>query len=278
MEEYDIHPLVAEELLQPSLRPKVDLHSNCLYLILYFPIRKNDGDTEFQEIDFIVGKNFIITSHYNDVDPLHTFSKMFEVNSVLDKSQLGNHAGFLLFYMLRDMYRSLSLELVELDKDLEYVESKIFEGFENKMVRRISLLNRQILDIKQALRFHGGVLASLEDAADAFFNNGFRYYMHSITNEYTKVYDVVLSQKEKLDDLRDTNASLLTNRTNDIMKALTIITFTVTPLNLATQLLAMNTEVSFLKNITDGPFIMIIGFTLLSAVVMLHYFRKNRWL
>ncbi len=277
MEKYDIEPLVAEELLQPSLRPKVDLHKNCIYLILHFPDRKAEA-ADFQEVDFIIGKDFIITSHYNDVDPLHTFSKMFEVNSVLDKSQLGGHAGFLLFYMLRDMYRSLSLELIELDKDLEYIESKIFEGKENKMVRKISLFNRQMLDIKQSLRFHEGVLSSLEEAGDAFFGNGFRYYLHNVTNEYHKAYDVVLSQKDKLDDLRYTNDSLLTNRTNDIVKALTIITFTVTPLNLATQLLAMNTQVSFLQNINDGPFIMIIGFTILAAVIMLYYFRKNRWL
>ena len=277
MEEYDLHPLIAEELLQPSLRPKVDLHNNCLYLILHFPDTSN-SEADFQEIDFIVGKDFIITSHYNDVDPLHTFSKMFEVNSILDKSQLGNHAGFILYYMLRDMYRNLSLELVELDKDLEYIESKIFAGDEHRMVKKISLLNRKILDIRKSLRFHDSVLESLEESAEAFFNNGFRYYMHSVTNEYMKVNQVVQGQKELLDDLRSTNDSLLTNRTNDIMKALTIIAFTVTPLNLATQLLAMNTEVSFLQNVTDGPFFIILGLTSLVALGLFYFFKKRRWI
>ena len=277
MEEYDLHPLVAEELLQPSLRPKVDLHKNCLYLILHFP-DTSKSEEDYQEIDFIVGKDFIITSHYNDVDPLHTFSKMFEVNSILDKSQLGTHAGFILYYMLRDMYRSLSLELVELDKDLEYVESKIFSGDEHRMVKKISLLNRKILDIRKSLRFHDSVLESLEESAEAFFNNGFRYYMHSVTNEYMKVNQVVAAQKELLNDLRSTNDSLLTNKTNDIMKALTIITFTVTPINLATQLLAMNTEVSFLQNVTDGPFFVILAITTFFAFAMFYFFKKRRWI
>ncbi len=277
MEKYDLHPVIAEELLDPSIRPKVDLHKNCLYLILHFPKPGSSRTGDTQEVDFIIGKDFIITAHYDTVDPLHTFSRMFEVNSILDKSEMGAHAGFLFFYMIRDIYRELGLELNELEKDLRYIEERIFGGQEKRMVEKISRTNRALLETKQALRFHAKVLESLEQAGAAFFGNGFEYYLGSITNEYHKVYEVVLGQKELMDDLRTTNDALLTNRTNDIMRVLTIIAFTVTPINLATQLLAMNTEVSFLQNVSDGPFFIILGLTSLSALGMFYYFKKQQW-
>ncbi|MDP3726382.1 MAG: CorA family divalent cation transporter, partial [bacterium] len=58
-EEYAIHPLIAEELCSPTLRPKVDVYSNFIYLILHFPTisHSHDGNTEY-EIDFIIGKKF----------------------------------------------------------------------------------------------------------------------------------------------------------------------------------------------------------------------------
>ena len=275
VETYDLHPIVAEELLVPTIRPKVDLHKNCIYLVLHFP-QPNSAEPS-QEIDFIIGKNFIITAHYNSVDPLHTFSRMFEVNSILDKSDIGRHAGFLFFYMLRDIYRNLALELEELEKDLHYIEERIFSGQERRMVEKISNANQALLETKQALRFHERVLESLEKVGGAFFNNGFDYYLRSISNEYHKVYDIVLGQKELLDDLRSTNDALITNRTNDIMRVLTIIAFTVTPINLATQVLAMNTEVSFLQNVTDGPFFVILAITTFLAIGMFLYFKKKQW-
>src|SRR3989338_3836578 len=78
--EYNIDSLVAQELVGPSLRPKVEVYSNLIYLILHFPIvRRKQGKrfVEQQEIDFIIGKDFIITSRYDAVDPLHQFSKLF---------------------------------------------------------------------------------------------------------------------------------------------------------------------------------------------------------
>jgi len=279
MEKHDIHPVIAEELLSPNMRPKVDLHKNCLYLILHFPQpSQTTGNGKSQEVDFIIGKDFLITTHYESIDPIHTFSRMFEVNSILDKSDIGTHGGFLFFYMIRDIYRNLGLELEEVDKDLLYIEDRIFAGQEKRMVEKISLSNRALLETKRALRFHSKVLESLEHGGAAFFGNGFEYYLRSVSNEYHKVYDIVLGQKELLDDLRNTNDALLTNRTNDIMRILTIIAFTVTPINLATQLLAMNTEVSFLQNISDGPFFIILGLTSIVALGMYRYFRKQQWI
>ena len=80
MTEYNIHPLVAQELVGPSIRPKVEVYSDFIYLILHFPvIRRKKGRrvVEQQEIDFVIGKNFIITSRYDEVDSLYQFSIRF---------------------------------------------------------------------------------------------------------------------------------------------------------------------------------------------------------
>ena len=88
MEEFEIHPIVADELLSPSLRPKVDRYENFIYLILHFPAIRHSHNNSSQEVDFIIGKKFIITVRYELLDPLHKFSKVFEVNSILNKSIL----------------------------------------------------------------------------------------------------------------------------------------------------------------------------------------------
>jgi Mg2+ and Co2+ transporter CorA len=46
MEEFDIHPIVADELLSPSLRPKVDHYENLIYLILHFPAIRHTHNSQ----------------------------------------------------------------------------------------------------------------------------------------------------------------------------------------------------------------------------------------
>lgn len=240
MEEFDLHPLVADELLEPTLRPKVDVYPNFIYLILHFSLisHKHEGGHD-QEVDFIVGKNFLITTHYDLIDPLHEFSKVFEVNSILEKTDMGKHAGFLLFYLLKELYGMLDRELEHISRDFNEIEHKIFAGKERQMVNEISHLNRDLLNLKQTLRPHKEVLESFEIAGAKLFGQDFSYYLRTLTGEFYRVSAMLDGHRETLAELRDTNDSLLTTKTNDIMKTLTVTAFIILPLTFIGQLFGM---------------------------------------
>ncbi|NBV77403.1 hypothetical protein EBR66_04530 [bacterium] len=92
------------------MKPRAEFHGDYAYFVMHFPALRHTHKTVEQEIDFVIGKNFIITTRYEMVDPLHKFSKVFEVNSILDKSNLGDHAGFVFFYMLKKCTRPLTMK------------------------------------------------------------------------------------------------------------------------------------------------------------------------
>lgn len=277
MEEFDIHPIVADELLGPSLRPKVDSYENFIYLILHFPAIRHGHRSKEQEVDFIIGKKFLITVRYELLDPLHKFSKVFEVNSILDKSDIGNHAGFLFFYMIRKIYGSLGHELSVIGELLRGVEEKIFTGKEREMVEELSVIHRDVLAFHRALRMHRSVLQSLSLSCETFFGPSFRHYTENIIGEYLKVDELLQDQKEVLSELRGTNDSLLSTKTNEIMKVLTATTFLILPATLISQIFSMRT--------VDAPLIgepydfwIIIGAMLLVALATFAVFKKKRWL
>jgi len=278
MEKYDIHPLVAEELLSPTLRPKVDVYNNLVYLILHFPTvtHKHGGQVE-QEIDFIIGKNFLITTHYNLVDPLHEFSKVFEVNSILDKSNISEHGGFLFFYLMREMYKYLNGELDYIYETLEKIETEIFHGKEVKMVEAISRTSRDLLNFKQAIRSHKEVLESFEIAGEKFFGKDFVYYLRNISGEYYKIFNQLEGHRETLLELRETNDSLLTTKTNEIMKFLTIMAFVTFPLALIASIFGMNTENIPIVG-TPNDFWIIIGIMVASMFFMFIFFKYKKWI
>ncbi|MDO8520728.1 MAG: magnesium transporter CorA family protein [bacterium] len=277
MEEFDIHPIVADELLGPSLRPKVDNYENFIYLILHFPAVHHSHRRKEQEVDFIIGKKFLITVRYELLDPLHKFSKVFEVNSILDKSEIGEHAGFLFFYMIRKIYASLGHELSVIGDMLRDIEDKIFRGKEREMVEELSSIHRDVLEFHRALRMHRGVLQSLSLSCETFFGKEFRHYTENIIGEYLKVEELLQDQKEMVGELRSTNDSLLSTKTNEIMKVLTVTAFTVLPATLIGQVFGMSSEyIPFMRD--PRGFWLVLAIMLLVAASTFLFFKHKKWL
>jgi len=277
MRRYHIHPLVGQELLSPTVRPKVDLYDNFIYLILHFPsvTHSHNGETE-QEIDFVIGKDFLITVHYDIVDALREFAKVFEVNSMLDKSTMAEHGGYLFFYMMREMYKHLGDDLHSLSTRLKEIEEHIFRGEEGRMVTAISKTNKALLDFRESIRFHREILESFEAAGKQFFEPRFHYYLRSLVGEYFKVYNQLENQKETLNDLRETNESLLTSKTNEIMKALTIMSFVMLPMALIGQIFGMSVSGIPLTGTPDA-FWKVIALMLLTGTMVFIFFKYKKW-
>ncbi|NTV44158.1 MAG: magnesium transporter CorA family protein [Candidatus Yonathbacteria bacterium] len=281
MQEFGVHPMVATELSAPTLRPRVDLYPTYLYLILHFPAylhnHGNRHDYGEQEVDFVVGKDFIITAHYEMIDPLHEFAKVFEVNSMVDRDVVGNHAGFIFFYIARVMYRSLGDGLDAIGEDLEEIEQHVFEGHEREMVLALSGVNRDLLNFRQSIRLHKDILESLEISGDAFFGEKFSPYLHSLSGEYYRVASELENHRETLLELRNTNDSLLTTKQNETMKFFTILAFVMFPMSFLATLFGMNTQHNPILG-SPGDFWIIVGIMVSLAAVMFFYFRNKHWL
>lgn len=276
--DYSIPLLVADELMRPTLRPKVDVYPNLIYLILHFPVysQKMQG-SDGREVDFIIGKNFLITSHYETIDPLHEFSKMFEVNSILDKSNMGEHAGFLVFYILRQLYEFSLRQLDHIEQKIDLIEENIFNGKEKEMVKKISVVNRDLINFRQAIRPHKEILSSFELAGTNFFGESFAYHLSDMIGEYYKVANQLEIQKETLIDLHDTNDSLLSTKTNEVMKFLTIMAFVTFPLSLLAAIFGMNTDYLPLVGI-KGDFWIVISVMGTATIFMFTFFKRKGWM
>jgi len=278
MEEHKIHPETAEELLSPSLKPRVDLYKDYIYLILHFPtIKHTHGTQKIQEIDFIISKNTLITVRYDTIDAVHKFSKVFEVNSILKKSIIGNHAGYLFYHLIKKLYKSLVHELEYTESWLEKIESRIFSGKEKDMVVALSEVSRELIDFKKAISYHAEVLDSLQLAGSEFFDTRFATYLRMVVSEYRRIEDLLRGKQETLLELRETNNSLVSTKQNEAMKVLAIMAFVTFPLSLVASIFGMNTTYLPIVGI-PGDFWIVMGIMAVMASVMFWYFKKKHWL
>lgn len=275
MAEFELHPTIVEELHAPSVKSKVERLDNCLYLVLHFPALRSHGRAE-QEIDFVLGKNYLITVRYENVDPLHHFAKAFEVDTVLGHAG-AQHGGHLFVSMVRSLYRSLMSECDILRGKLDDIEDMIFRGHEREMVARISAAGRIVHDFRRTLVNHQEMLASLEAPGERLWGAAFPYHMRAVLAEEARVRHSLEHLREWLAELRETNNSLLSLKQNDVMKNLTIMAFTTFPLTLFSSLFAIEArDVPILG--MEGDFWIIIGIMLSCALAFFAFFKYKKWL
>src|SRR3989338_23160 len=278
MEEFDLHPNVANDLITPTFKPTVELHKNFIYLILHFPaFRHTHSYEENQEVDFVIGKDFLITSRYDTIDPIHKFSKEFEVNSILDKKEKNNDTEHIFFLLIKKLYKSINHELEYIQDALENVEERIFQGEEKNMVKELSFLGRDLLNTKQATNPHKETLESLKEVGVDFFGKNFNKQIGAVINEYRRIRHNIEINKESLNELRETNNSLLSTKENEIMKTLTIMAFVTFPLSLLATVFGMNTTGTPLVG-RENDFWMVVGIMLGLATLFFIFFKYKKWL
>lgn len=276
-QEFGLKPLIMEELLVPSIKPRAEFYDNYAFFVLHFPSTRHGMRAREQEIDFIVGRSFIITVRYEASDPLHQFGKIFEAHSVLDENHVGEHAGFLLYYILKGLYKSVEHEVDSVRNDLVQIEDHIYQGNEVDMVAEISRSARDLLNLRQSIEPHREALHTLENEGVRFFGPEFASYLRSLSNEYYRVHNHIMRETESLHELRETNNSLLTTKQNETMKIFTIMAFVTFPLSLIVSV--------FNLNVADNPFhtmpnVFWVTVAVLAGlmIIMYGYFKHKKWL
>jgi len=281
-DEYHLNSLVAHDLGTLTLKPKVDLYENFIYLILHFPTlhRQTKSYAGDHEIDFVVGKKFIITARHNPSEAFHSFSKTFEASAVLDKGKrgtIGTHAGFIFFYMVSRLYESLTRELEGMKDGLREIENHIFTGKEREMVIILSEASRDLLYFKRSLSLHRDILESFEVAGRKLFGDDFGFHLRTLVGDYCRVRHSLQSNMEFFKELRETNNSLLSTKQNEVMKMFTILAFVTFPLSLAIDVATVPSESNPLTGHPQAFWIILLG-TFFGCAIMFTFFRFKKWL
>lgn len=278
MEEFSIHPLIAKELTSTTPKPRIEFRDGYVYSIMHFPAFKHTHKKNMpdQEIDFILGKNIIITARYDTIDPLHKFAKELEVKEITDRDEDPN--GHHIFVsMLKSLYRGIFDELLYIEDTTKQITDRIFEGKEKDMVIKISEITRILLDFKKTTDLHREILQSLINKGKDIFENGFTKDMEVVYMEYSKIHSTIISNLEILNQLRETNDSLLSSKQNEIMKQLTIMGFIILPLTVIGQAFGMSmSNIPFANN--PNGFWMAITIMLLSVVIAIIYAKNKKWM
>ena len=275
---YNVHPLILEDLEKPTVRSQVEDYNGYLYLVLHFPIFNDKKKiSEPVEIDFIITPDTLISVRYENVEPLENFiKKCKQATDATRKTALAKGAIYLFYYLIKNMYTFSLRQLDHVDGNIDKIEEAIFAGRHKEMLLALSLARSDVLNFLRTLRPQSTVLESLLARADSFEGKA-KPYLIDLLGEHHQVINQAENNRETIEGLQTTNASLLDHKTSEIMKVLTIMAFVTFPLTLLANIFSMNTVA---MPITGHPydFWILIGIMLGAVIMFFVYFKSKKWL
>lgn len=228
-DEFQIGKRIEAELLSPTESPLVISDGENVFLATHFPTQgAKNGETKNQELDLVVGKKFIITTHYEVITSLYQLKKLLEARSFVVQEE-SITTDVLLEIIFMHLYASVRDHVNHIVSRMTTVELKMFSGGGKKTVRSISNINREFLHLKSAL-------ANQEDPLLRFFkmiekseNLGasFNERTEHILSEQAQVMRFIETHHAIALELRETNVALLELRQNEIMTIFTVVIFGV---------------------------------------------------
>ena len=276
--EFELSPGVAEDLLKPSLRPEVRNYGSYFYLVLHLPLfDAQNRSHRSRELDVVVGKKFLLTVHFDQIEPLTEFFKLCDLNIAFRENCFEDTVMKLFYMMWRGLYKNLLGELDYIQQKVNQIEERIFSGREKELIEDISLLRRDILDFSRSLRTHDSVLESLRKHGWDFFGEPFIGQVEELASDWRRIMTLIDNNKDTLETLYDTNNSLLTHRSSEVIKVFTMLALLTFPLTLIATIFSID---AVSRPIVGRPndFWIIIGLMILVVLGMLAFFKYRRWI
>ncbi|MEA3504740.1 MAG: magnesium transporter CorA family protein [Bacteroidota bacterium] len=276
IDEFHFHHLDIEDCRTVNQRSKIDVYDDYYFLILHFPnLDKSQSFVRTREVKIFWGEDYMITIGKTHWTVDETFEKAKNQEENKEEFLIGTSDALL--YELLDRLMKESLTLIKrLGSVVELISRQMFEKRAERTIELMSVTRKNLILLNTIFKPQLRLFTRLESGEIEGYAENMEEYWGNILDYYQKVWDLTEDYDELIAGLSRTFDSLLSNRTNEIMKMLTLISSIILPLTFITGLYGMNIGLPYQGS--PYAFLVIGGFMAVIVVFMVFVFKKRRWM
>lgn len=272
---YDLHPLILEDIVNTSQRPKIDEYEDYIFIILKMLYYDKDENIVSEQVSLVLGDNYVLTFQESEGDVFDTVRDRLRQA----KGRIRNLGSDYLLYALIDAVVDHYYIVNEtMGNKVEDLEDMLFEGVIKEN------LNKQVLDLKKELLKVRRVIFPLREIISRVEKSDHKLIKKKTIQFYRDIYDHIIQLSDTIDIYREMIFSLMdmymtsiSNKMNEVMKVLTIMATIFIPLTFIAGIYGMNfdhmPELHYQYSYYILWAVMIIVF-----LGMLYYFKRKKWL
>lgn len=273
---YGFHPLVLEDILTDQ-RPKVEDYDDYIFIVLkmiYYDEQMEEGTVEADQISLILGPNYVVSFKEKAGDVFKPLRERLRTGKGRIR-KMG--ADYLAYSMMDAIVDNYFVVMEKLGERFEEVEDAVVANPTPEILPMIYNVKRDMLFLRKSVWPLREAISRLQRTDSPMVSEATKIYLRDVYDHTIQVIENIETLRDMSASLLDTYLSSLSNRLNEVIKVLTIISTIFIPLTFMTGLYGMNFQ--FMPEL-ESPwgYPAILTLMLMVVAVMLAYFRRKRWI
>ncbi|MDP5339459.1 MAG: magnesium/cobalt transporter CorA [Nodularia sp. (in: cyanobacteria)] len=236
---FDLHPLVLEDVVNMGERPKIEDYEDQLLIIaqMVVPMEKDCGFYS-EQVSFVLGKHYLLTVQE---EPEHDCFEGVRLRIDRDKGIIRKQGADYLAYALLDAIIDGFFPVLEMyGERMEELEEEVILNPTRKTLQQIYQVRRELLQLRRAIWPQRNAINSLIRDGSKLIGVEVQIYLRDCYDHAVQVMDMVENYRELASGLMDVYLSSVSNKMNEIMKILTVISSIFIPLTFVAGIYGMN--------------------------------------
>ncbi len=270
---FALHPLTIEDILDTTHRPKIEDFEDYSF-ILAKALYESNGNIINEQLSIIVRPSLVISLHETGSDLFVPLTNRLRAGKGRIRQM---KADYLVYALLDTLVDNYFVVLEEMGETIESVEEQIAVSSRENSIKPIQEIRKNLIQMRRAAWPLRDLLNDLAIGNIPFVGESIRIYYKDVHDHAIQAADTTEIYRETLTELLTIYLTATSNRLNEVMKVLTIITTIFMPLTVIAGIYGMNFEhMPELKWQFGYPAVLLLMLAI--ALLMLFFFRKKRWM
>ena len=218
-----LHPLAAEDALNPNSRLKVEEFPNGLFAIVrgvdFCHSTVDPYDVETYNVSFFLGRNFLITAHGTAAPAVTAMRERVSRSADV----LARGPVYLMHQMMDASVDAYFPVVDQIDDFIDAIEDRVFVTFDQSALRDIYQVRRLVLSLRRQLAPQREVFNALANRPTPLIPENAQRYFRDVYEHVMRIYDSLDVQRDLLGGTLDSYLTQVNNRTGEASKALAVL-------------------------------------------------------
>jgi len=279
---FDLHPLILEDIVNMVERPKIEDYEDQLVIIAHMVVpNHNNGSFYSEQVSLVLGKYYVLTVQE---EPEHDCFDGVRMRINKNKGIIRRQNSDYLAYSLLDAIIDGFFPVLELyGERIDDLEEEVIVNPSQQTLQKIYQIRRELLQLRRAIWPQRDAINSLIRDGSELISDDVRIYLRDCYDHAVQVMDIVETYRELVAGLMDVYLSAISNKMNEIMKLLTVVSSIFIPLTFIAGVYGMNFNTE--KSPHNMPelnwywgYPLCLGAMALIATSLIYFFWRRGWL
>ena len=270
---FNLHPLVVEDMLNPTQRPNLEDYGDYLFFIVK-SVHSLTGKHYTDQISFAIGPDFVFSVQEKPGEPFSTVYERLKSKRGLTRQMGPDFLGHAIFDTAID---NSILVLHRVQEKIDALEDAMINHPSSKLLHNMHQLRRSLLALPRTIRTLADMASTCEHSESPLISRNIRPYFRDLRDHINSILDITEIFRGILSGMLDLYLSSMNNRMNEVMKTLTMISTIFIPLSFLAGVYGMNFKY-MPELIWDWGYPIFWGAAAIIVVAMIAFFKKKKWI